>query len=339
MNDLARDYEDSEAEEFRWTEFDFTQDDDDGTDVVAGLTHRPKFLPPKYFYDDRGSELFEQITDTPEYYPTRTEELILQQSAAEIVSITGPCEVIELGSGSARKTRVLIEAYWSVGRGDAPALRYLPVDVSGQILKDSSRELVEAYPGLQIWGLIGTYEQALGNLPPRELSSRMVLFLGSTVGNLTPPETEAFLRYVAGALKSGEYFLIGFDLQKDPEIIEAAYNDADGVTAAFNLNMLQHLNGRFDGNFRVDQFAHRAFYDTNHHRIEMHLESGQAQTASLGALDLSIDFAAAETIRTEISRKFTIEGMHRTFADCGYDPVRHWTDSRDWFALSLYRKR
>ena len=337
--DQALTFDDPQVEEFSWTEFELKVEAADGTDVVEGLTGRPKSLPPKYFYDDRGSVLFEQITDLPEYYPTRTEEAILAAAAAEIVERTGPCEVIELGSGSARKTRVLIEAYWTVGRGDAPALRYLPVDVSGQILKDSSRELIDAYPGLQVWGLIGTYEQALANLPPRQLDSRMVLFLGSTVGNLTPEETVAFLGRTATALKSGEYFLIGFDLQKDVSVLEAAYNDSQGVTAAFNLNMLAHLNWRYDGDFDVDRFAHHAFYNQTANQIEMHLVSGEVQEATLGALDLTVPFTAEETIHTEISRKFTVNSMNAVFQGCGFAPVTHWTDPNTWFALALYRKR
>ena len=337
--DQALIFEDPETEDFSWTEFDLKVEAAVGSDVVDGLTGAPKSLPPRYFYDDTGSLLFEQITDLPEYYPTRTEESILAAAAAEIVERTGTCELIELGIGSARKTRVLIEAYWSVGRGDAPALRYLPVDVSGQILKDSSRELIDSFPGLQVWGLIGTYEQALANLPPRELDTRMVLFLGSTVGNLTPRETVAFLRRTASALKSGEYFLIGFDLQKDIPVLEAAYNDAQGVTAAFNLNMLTHLNWRYEGDFDVDRFAHHAFYNQTENQIEMHLVSETEQRATLGALDLTVPFVAKETIHTEISRKFTVGDMHGVFQGCGFEPVSNWTDPNSWFALALYRKR
>ncbi len=339
MMDQALVFEDPESADFSWTEFEAIVQAADGDDVISGLGGAPKSLPPKYFYDDTGSVLFEQITELPEYYPTRTEEAILAAAAAEIVARTGTCEVIELGSGSARKTRVLIEAYWTVGRGDAPALRYLPVDVSGQILKDSSRELIEWFPGLQVWGLIGTYEQALANLPPRELDSRMVLFLGSTVGNLTPVETIAFLDRTASALNSGEYFLIGFDLQKDIEVLEAAYNDSQGVTAAFNLNMLSHLNWRYNGDFDPNLFAHHAFYNTTAHQIEMHLVSETAQRATLNALELTVPFATEETIHTEISRKFTVADMHQVFHRCGFDPVTHWSDPRDWFALALYRKR
>ena len=339
MMDQVQVFEDPESTDFSWTEFEARVVAADGDDVIRGLHGAPKSLPPKYFYDDAGSLLFEQITDLPEYYPTRTEEAILAAAAQEIVERTGTCEVIELGSGSARKTRVLIEAYWTVGRGDAPALRYLPVDVSGQILKDSSRDLIEAFPGLQVWGLIGTYEQALANLPPRDLDSRMVLFLGSTVGNLTPAETIGFLQRTASALNSGEYFLIGFDLQKDVEVLEAAYNDAQGITAAFNLNMLTHLNWRYDGDFDTDHFAHRAFYNTNQNQIEMHLVSETVQQATLGELDLTVPFTVQETIHTEISRKFTVAEMHQVFHRCGFDPVANWSDPRDWFALALYRKR
>lgn len=211
--------------------------------------------------------------------------------------------------------------------------------MSGGILKASSRELIEVYPELEIWGLIGTYEQALADLPPRDLATRMVMFLGSTIGNLNEQESAAFLGQAARALKSGEYFLIGFDLQKRPEIIEAAYNDSAGVTAEFNLNMLRHLNGRFDGDFDLDAFAHEAVYRQDLHQIEMHLRSLSVQSATLADLDLSASFAEGETVRTEISRKFSMSGMIKTFNAQGFDLVEHWTDANVLFALALFRLR
>lgn len=327
---------DEDSDKFRWTEFPPDPEEvDDGHDVVEGLSEPQKTLPPKYFYDAHGSQLFEKICDTPEYYPTRTEEQILAYRAPQLVDLTGPCELIELGSGSARKTRALIEAYLDKG----VPVRFLPVDVSGSILKESSRELVSQYPELEIWGLIGTYEQALSLLPPRELSARMMIFLGSTIGNLTDDETASFLSRSARALKAGEYFLIGFDLQKDPAVLEAAYNDADGVTADFNLNILRHLNRRYGGDLDPAGFEHLAFYNREEHRIEMHLKSRADQHASLEGLGLEVDFEKGETIRTEISRKFSVEGMVETFDAQGFDLVQHWTDPNDWFALALFQLR
>lgn len=328
---------DPETDRLRWTEFppDAGQEQD-GADVIAGLSATPKTLPPKYFYDDPGSLLFEEITETPEYYPTRSEQQILTARSAEIAAITGPCELVELGSGSSRKTRVLIEAYIDAAPGTM-GVRYIPVDVSGGILKDSSRDLIADFPDLDIWGLIGTYEQAMAGLPPRELDARMILFLGSTVGNLSREESFDFLRRAAGNMHVGEYFLIGYDLRKDTAVLEAAYNDAAGITAAFNLNMLKHLNARFDGDFDLDQFRHVAFYDTEKHRIEMHLESRTSQQVRLGALDLDVSFDAGETVRTEISRKFTAGYMEETFASIGFSPVKHMTDDQGRFGLSLFQ--
>ena len=240
-------------------------DEKDGADVVRGLAATPKTLPSKYFYDERGSRLFEHICDLDEYYPTRTEEAILAERAPAIVARAGPSELLELGSGSARKTRRLIEAMRGQDR-DRP-LRYLPIDVSAEILRDSSRAMLDAVPELEIHGLIGTYEQALAALPEPDLP-RLLIFLGSTIGNMTPAEVDGFLAGVRGALAPGDHFLLGFDLQKDIPLIEAAYNDARGVTAEFNLNMLRHLNRRFDGDFDPARFAHEAPYNRDEQRIE-----------------------------------------------------------------------
>jgi L-histidine N-alpha-methyltransferase len=312
-----------------------TTGDDDGADVVAGLTATPKTLPARYFYAERGSDLFEQITDQPEYYLTRTEEAILTDSADEIAALTGDCELIELGSGSSRKTRTLLEAYADGGR----QVRYMPIDVSAGILKSSAEALLDDYPDIEVWGLVGTYEDALAGLPDRDLPQRMALFLGSTLGNMSDPETADFLGHVRSALDDREYFLVGTDLQKPVEVIEAAYNDAAGITAAFNLNILNHLNRRFGGDFDPARFAHRAFYNRTHNRIEMHLESRERQTARLQDLDLTVDFDAGETIRTEISRKFDLAKLRDKFAAEGFAPVQSWSDPGRNFALSLFQAR
>lgn len=307
---------------------------DDGSDVVRGLTQVPKTLPPRYFYDDRGSQLFEQICELPEYYPTRTEAAILRQYADELVELTGHSELVELGSGSSTKTRLLLDAYTRA----ADRALYRPIDVSGGMLQQSARALLADYPTLQISGLVGTYEQALDRLPPRTLPTRTILFLGSTIGNLPPHRCREFLDRVSHALQTGEYFLLGIDLQKPKAVLEAAYNDAQGVTAAFNSNMLAHLNQRFDGDFDLAQFQHWAFFNEKESQIEMHLRSTVAQTAHLRKLELTVELAQGETIHTEISRKFDPEAMGAELATQGLHPVKLWTDDRGWFGVMLCRK-
>jgi gamma-glutamyl hercynylcysteine S-oxide synthase len=303
----------------------------DGADVIQGLSQTPKTLPPKYFYDDRGSQLFEQICTLPEYYPTRTEAWILQHYAPAIAQLTGNCELVELGSGSSTKTRLLLDAY----AANFPQQRYLPIDVSGGILQQSAQALLQDYEHLQIYGLVGTYELALQHLPPRKLPSRMLIFLGSTLGNLNPEECDRFFTQVRAALHPGEFFLLGVDLQKSVAQLEAAYNDSQGVTAEFNLNMLRHLNHRFEGNFNLEQFRHQAFYNATQHQIEMHLESLSEQTVALKALQRSISFQAGETIRTEISRKFNLTQIQQELKAHGLALQQHWTDPNQWFGLLL----
>ncbi|NJL81265.1 MAG: L-histidine N(alpha)-methyltransferase [Richelia sp. SM2_1_7] len=302
-----------------------------GSDVVKGLTDNPKYLSPRYFYDDRGSELFEEICELPEYYVTRTETSILQNCAEEIADITGACELIELGSGSSTKTRILLDAYHKLGY----PLRYLPIDVSAGILEASARQLLVDYPTLQVHALAGTYEQALGQLQPSELPNRMIGFIGSTLGNLNPQKCDDFLSQITAALQLGEYFLLGVDLQKPQDILEAAYNDSAGVTAAFNLNVLNHLNRRFDGNFDVNKFEHWAFYNEIKHQIEMHLRSLEAQTVELRSLNLKVNFEKGETINTEISRKFDINDIQELLKNKGFVPQKVWTDDNQWFGLIL----
>lgn len=304
-------------------------------DVIQGLQQIPKTLPCRYFYDDRGSALFEQICDLPEYYPTRTEQAILETCAIEIAQITGACELVELGSGSSRKTRLLLEAYQQLKH----PLHYAPIDVSAGILQATAPRLLCEYPALNMCGLVGTYEQALANLPPTQLDRRMLIFLGSTLGNLNPQECNRFFSQIQHSLKPGDFFLLGVDLQKPIEIIEAAYNDAQGITAEFNLNILRHLNDRFKGNFAVDQFAHRAFYNVNQHQIEMHLISLKPQTVVLQKLGYLTSFYARETIRTEISRKFHVPTLAAELEQQSFNLLQVWTDPRDWFALLLCQKQ
>ncbi|MHC5769028.1 MAG: L-histidine N(alpha)-methyltransferase [Nostoc sp.] len=302
-----------------------------GSDVVKGLTQTPKSLPPCYFYDDRGSDLFEQICDLPEYYLTRTETTILQQYAGEIAKITGVCELVELGSGSSSKTRILLDAYQQLGY----PLHYLPIDVCAGMLESSAKKLLEDYPLLQVYALAGTYELALAKLLPAQLPSRMICFIGSSLGNLTPDECDVFFSHITNALQVGEYFLLGIDLRKPKQILEPAYNDSQGVTAAFNLNMLEHLNQRFEGNFDTTQFEHRAFYNESEHQIEMHLRSLRSQIVELRALNLKVNFALDETILTEISRKFDLNTIKQQLTAQGLLPLHVWTDPNQWFGLLL----
>lgn len=305
-----------------------------GSDVIQGLTQTPKSLPPKYFYDDRGSILFEQICELPEYYPTRTEAAILRQYAGEIAQMTGSCELVELGSGSSTKTRLLLDAY------DAHAypLRYVPIDVSAGILESSAQQLLADYPSLQIQGLVGTYELALQQLTPVQLPNRMILFLGSTLGNFNTQECDVFFSQIQSALKVGEYFLLGVDLQKPKPLLEAAYNDSQDITAEFNLNMLEHLNRRFGGNFDTQLFEHWAFYNDELNQIEMHLRCLKPHSVRLEALDLTVNFDEGETIMTEISRKFDLEDIQQELQVRGLTPLKVWTDPKQWFGLILCQR-
>ncbi|MEA5514617.1 L-histidine N(alpha)-methyltransferase [Nodularia sp. UHCC 0506] len=306
-----------------------------GTDVIQGLTQTPKTLTPCYLYDDRGSELFEQICELPEYYLTRTETKILQQYAGEIARITGPCELVELGSGSSTKTRIILDAYQQLGY---PML-YVPVDVSAGILESSARQLLADYPSLRVHALAGNYELALAKILPSELPSRIIGFIGSTLGNLKPQECDVFLSQITNALQVGEYFLLGIDLQKPKHILEPAYDDSQGVTAAFNLNMLEHLNQRFEGNFDTTQFEHWAFYNETENQIEMHLRSLRSQSVELHALNLTVNFALGETIRTEISRKFDLNIIQQQLTARGLVPLNVWTDPHQWFGLLLCQRQ
>lgn len=306
-----------------------------GSDVIDGLTQTPKSLPPKYFYDDRGSQLFEQICELPEYYLTRTETAILQQCASEIAQITGECELVELGSGSSTKTRILLDAYENLGY----PLSYLPIDVSAGILESSARELLICYPSLQVHALVSTYELALERLIPTQLPSRMLCFVGSTLGNLTPEECDRLFSQITDALQIGEYFLLGIDLQKPKHLLEAAYNDSQGVTAAFNLNMLEHLNWRFDGNFDTSEFEHVAFYNESLCQVEIYVRSLRSQTVQLRALNLTVELEKGETIMTEISRKFNLDAMQQTLQAQGLKPLQVWTNRNQWFGLLLCQRQ
>ena len=306
----------------------------EGQDVVQGLSQSRKVLPPKYFYDARGSYLFEQICDLPEYYPTRTESWILRQYAIEIAQLTGYCDLIELGSGSSLKTRFLLDAY----QQDGCDLYYQPIDVSSSILKESAEQLLNEYPTLNLRGLVGTYEQALADLSSASLSHRMLIFLGSSLGNFTPVECDHFMAQISAALATDDYFLLGVDLQKSRNILEPAYNDTQNITAAFNLNMLSHLNWRFQGNFDLSLFSHQAIYNKADTQIEMYLHCHQDHQVTLEALDFKVSFQSGESILTEISRKFNLEKIQAQLASHGLKTIQTWTDPKNWFGLILCTK-
>ena len=304
----------------------------EGEDIIKGLSSVPqKTISPRYFYDERGSQLFEEICQLPEYYPTRTERAILEKYALRLVKIIKDCQLIELGSGSSSKTRLLIEAYHTCGY----SLCYVPIDVSQEILTQTAQTLMLDYPFLDVHGLVGTYYRALQNLPVKTLENRLVCFLGSTLGNFSPSECDYFFSQLQTVMQPGDYFLLGVDLEKSISILEDAYNDAQGITAAFNLNMLSHLNWRFKGDFKLEQFQHKAFFNTQLSQIEMHLISQVDQKVTLEKLDFTFTLAAGETILTEISRKFSPSLMTSYLEKQGFIINDFFTDESKLFGLFL----
>jgi len=298
-------------------------------DALAGLTATPKELPPRWFYDERGSELFDRITRLPEYYPTRTERSILTARAGEIAAAAGADVLVELGSGTSEKTRLLLTALRAAGT----LRRFVPFDVDPSVLRLAGSALVEEYPGLEVEGVVGDFTRHLGELPTD--GRRMVAFLGSTIGNLAPAERAAFLAELAGTLQPGDSFLLGTDLVKDPSRLVRAYDDAEGVTAEFNRNVLLVLNRELKADFDPEAFAHVARWDAEHEWIEMRLRSVRDQQVNVAALDLGVPFAAGEEMRTEISAKFRREGVERELAGAGLALTRWWTDPAGDFGLSL----
>ncbi|HEX9940936.1 MAG TPA: L-histidine N(alpha)-methyltransferase [Thermoanaerobaculia bacterium] len=303
-------------------------------DVRQGLTASPKVLYPKYFYDELGSRLFEAITALPEYYLTRSEAEILRAHASEIAgALGGPVWLLELGSGDGQKTRLLIEALLArQGR-----LEYVPVDISESAVETSSRSLLLSYPDLRITAYVGEYHTALRAVrQERALPGRtLVLFLGSTLGNLDPVERPVLLRDVRGLLDPGEGLLLGVDLKKPESVLLPAYDDPLGVTAAFNLNLLARINRELGGEFDLAAFRHRALYNREAGRIEMHLESRRDQTVPVRSLGIEAPFAAGETIHTENSYKFDLEQVAALAAETGFELRRTWTDAARRFASNL----
>jgi L-histidine N-alpha-methyltransferase len=304
-------------------------------DVLDGLTRPFKELPPKHFYDARGSELFERICRLPEYYPTRTEREILTANAAEIVAATGAGELVELGSGSAEKARVLLDAMEQAGT----LRRYVPLDVSETVVRDAADELVTEYDKLEIHGVIGDFERHLEMIPERDGTPRLVALLGGTIGNFPPGTRRRLLRAIAGLLGPEDRMLLGTDLVKDPKVIEAAYDDGGGVTAEFNRNVLHVINRELGADFKPEDFEHVAFFDRRNEWIEMRLRAQHACTVRIADLDLVIDFDQGEEVRTEISAKFTRKRIERDFRAAGLELDRWFTDDAELFALSLARPR
>ena len=298
-------------------------------DVRAGLSASPKTLPPKWFYDDRGCELFDAITRLPEYYPTEAERAILQREAAIIASASGADVVVELGSGTSDKTRVLLDAFTDAGQ----LRRFVPFEISETTLRAAAHELADRYPGVEIHAVVGDFERHLGRIPSG--GRRMVAFLGSTIGNFAPDERARFLAELAAGMAPGDSLLLGTDLVKDVGRLEAAYDDAAGVTAEFNLNVLAVMNRELGADFDLTRFAHVARFDRTDEWIEMRLRSLVDQRVAIGDLDLIVDFAAGEEVRTEISAKFRREGVEAELAAAGLRVQRWMTDPAGDFALSL----
>jgi L-histidine N-alpha-methyltransferase len=302
-------------------------------DVRAGLCAYPKELAPKYFYDERGSLLFERITELPEYYPTRAEREILSDRSAEIHAAAGsPGTLVELGSGSAAKTRHLLSAMRDAGALDT----YVPVDISEEITHRAAAALVGEYPGLVVRGLVCDFERHLERIPDAP-GARVIAFLGGTVGNLYPRPRQEFLERVAALLGPADHLLLGTDLIKDPARLEAAYDDSAGVTSEFNKNVLEVLNRELGADFDLDAFEHVARYDAEAERMDIRLRSLTHQEVRIDRLDLEIRFAAGEEMRTEISTKFTRERLESVYAGAGLE-LRGWfTDAAGDYALSLAR--
>jgi L-histidine N-alpha-methyltransferase len=299
--------------------------------IEAALLCQPAQAAPKYFYDRLGSHLFEAITELPEYYPTRTERAILETHAADIVAAGQTEELLELGSGYATKTRVLLDAMAEAGT----LRRYVPIDVTESMVVSCADELVEEFPGLRVHGIVGDFERHLAHVPAPE-GPRVVAFLGGTIGNFTPGSRRRFLRSIAKLLRPGvDHLLLGTDLVKDPAVIEAAYDDSEGITAEFNRNVLRVINRELDADFDVEAFEHVAFFDREREWIEMRLRALRRMDVHVAKLGLDVTFVPREELRTEISAKFTIKRLGGDLAAAGLELCDVLTDPEELFALSL----
>ena len=301
-------------------------------DALAGLTCSPKDLPPKWFYDDRGSQLFDEITRLDEYYPTRCERAILVARADEIAAASGADTLVELGSGTSEKTRLLLDAF---ARAEL-VRRFVPFDVSEMTLRDAAASISAEHPGVEVHAVVGDFERHLDRLPVG--GRRLVAFLGGTIGNLAPATRAEFLASVAAGMAPGDSFLLGTDLVKDADRLVTAYDDGAGVTAAFNRNVLAVINRELGADFDLDAFEHVARWNPDEEWIEMWLRAPVAQTVKVPELDLIVEFAAGEEMRTEISAKFRRERVEAEVAAAGLELIHWWTDPDGDFALSLSRK-
>lgn len=297
-------------------------------DVMNGLTTNQKYLPSKYFYDARGSRLFELICDLPEYYPTRTELRLLRTHAKDIVAGLRQCDLVELGAGANRKIRTLLDALDPRHRAE---VRYVPVDVSASALTQSTAELTTVYPELRVNGIVADFTRDLHRLQSDR--PKLVLFFGSTIGNLNEREAASFLQGVASMLNPGDRFLLGLDMVKPVEILEAAYNDSRNITAEFNKNILLVINRELQANFNPDAFDHVAFYNREKERVEMHLRAGRNIWVDVKAITSSFYVRKGETIRTEICRKFKRDSAERMVRDAGMEVSRWYSDPKGWFSL------
>lgn len=298
-------------------------------DVRHGLAQTPKTLPPKWFYDSVGSELFDQITRLPEYYPTRAEAQILRARAAEIAAASGADTLVELGSGTSEKTRMLLDAL----RDQGSLRRFIPFDVDSTVLLAAGAAIEKEYPGVEITAVCGDFEEHLGKIPT--VGRRLVAFLGSTIGNLTPGPRAQFLASVSESMQPGDTLLLGTDLVKDTDRLVRAYDDAAGVTARFNRNVLAVVNRELAADFDLDAFDHVARWNADEERIEMWLRSTRAQRVHIAALDLEVEFAEGEEMMTEVSSKFRRSGVDEELAAVGLRRTHWWTDEAGDFGLSL----
>lgn len=296
------------------------------------LIRTPREIAPRFFYDNRGSELFERITELPEYYQTRTEHALLTEISRDVAQRSGCPVLVELGSGASAKTRVLLDAL--ANEHGSPT--YVPFDVSEGIVRRVADELVEEYPGLHVHAVIGDFTRHLEYIPSE--GRRLVIFLGGTIGNFTPSRARAFLAHLAAVMDPDEYFLLGVDLIKAPEMLEAAYNDAQGVTAEFNRNILNVVNDVADGDFDPNAFEHYAFYDRVNHWIDLRLVARRSQVARLRAAGLVLVFQEGDQVRTEISVKYDRALTRGLLTSCGFELVEWYTDPNELFALALARR-
>jgi L-histidine N-alpha-methyltransferase len=299
-------------------------------DVAKGLLNAPRVLPPKYFYDEHGSTLFDRICETPEYYVTRTEDALLEDCAKAIIEVTAPDDILELGSGTSRKTRRLLDACETLGYSPS----YSPFDISPETLLATAEQLTDEYDWLNVNVLVGDYEGGLTHLPTNS-GHRLFCFLGSTIGNFEHARAVAFLKDLRSRMTGNDMLLLGADRVKDDGVLHAAYNDEEGLTAAFNLNLLNVLNRRVDADFDPSAFEHRAFFNEAESRIEMHLVSRREHSVTIGALGQAIRVDEGEAILTEISRKFTERSLAELLSEAGFAMAAHYTPSNEFFSLAL----